>query len=50
MSYYHVTNYHAATICKSLMRPHVDYGYVICDQHFSKSYHERLKLFNIMWS
>ena len=31
------------TICKSFMRPHLDYGNVIYDQHYNNTFHEKLE-------
>ena len=31
------------TICKSFMRPHLDYGDVIYDQHYNNTFHEKLE-------
>ena len=31
------------TICKSFIRPHLDYCDVIYDQHFNNSFHEKLE-------
>ena len=33
------------TICKSFIRPHIDYGDVIFDQAYNKSFHEKLEYF-----
>ena len=31
------------TICKSFVRPHLDYGDVIYDQHYNNSFHQKLE-------
>ena len=31
------------TIYKSLVRPHLDYGDVIYDQHYNNSFHQKLE-------
>ena len=31
------------TICKSFIRPHLDYGDVIYDQHYNNSFHQKLE-------
>ena len=34
------------TICKSFMRPHLDYGGIIYDQAYNASFHQKLELYN----
>ena len=42
-----VSRYVLLTIYKSFIRPHLDYGDIICDKPHNESFKKKLKIFNI---